>query len=84
MQSFSTKLDCDDCICLLPNGILILNLTPRTYERIPIQHKKESSKRCGLLKYGKFYCHIVIIIYNKNYFFSRNTNRFDKRERIKV
>lgn len=55
MHSFNTKLDCDDCVCLLPNGILVMHLTPRTYERIPVQHKKQSSKHFGLLKYGNLF-----------------------------
>ncbi len=54
MHSLNTKLDCDDCVCLLPNGVLVLHLTPKTYERIPIQHKKQSAKKFGLLKYGKY------------------------------
>jgi hypothetical protein len=54
MHSLNTKLDCDDCVCLLPNGVLVLHLTPKTYERIPVLHKKKSAKKFGLLKYGKY------------------------------
>ncbi len=56
MHSFGTKLDCNDCVCLLPNGTLILNLLQTTYERLPIEAKKETAKRLNLQKYGNFCC----------------------------
>lgn len=55
MHSFNTKLDCDDCVCLLPNGTLILHLTQTSYERIPIEYKKQTAKHSGLIKYGILY-----------------------------
>jgi hypothetical protein len=36
MLSHNTRLDCDDCVCLLPNGQLVLSLTRPSYERIPL------------------------------------------------
>jgi hypothetical protein len=52
MQSFGTRLDCDDCVSLLPNGTLVLHILPKTYELLPMEAKKITAKRLNLLKYG--------------------------------
>jgi hypothetical protein len=35
MSSHNTRIDCDDCACLLPGGLLVLSLTRATHERLP-------------------------------------------------
>ena len=55
LLSYDTQLDSHDCVCLLPNGNMILNLNESTYERIPINYKSKSPKSLGYLKYGTFY-----------------------------
>ena len=52
LLSYNTYLDCHDCVCLLPNGQLILNLTHSNYERIPFEFCKKTKKSDGFLKYG--------------------------------
>jgi len=41
-----------NCVSLLPTGRLILNLTQSTYEKIPIEFSRKTSKFTGFVKYG--------------------------------
>lgn len=58
LHSFNTKLDCDDCVCLLPNGDLVMNVTHSTNQKIPVEWVKKSVKSSGYHKYG--ICSLVV------------------------
>lgn len=52
LLSYNTGLDLHDCVCLLPTGKLILHLLESTYEKIPVNFNKKTSKSTGFTKYG--------------------------------
>lgn len=56
MLSYNTGLDLHDCACLLSSGKLILHLTESTYEKVPLNFNKKTSKSAGFIKYEVNIC----------------------------
>jgi hypothetical protein len=52
LLSYNTKLDCHDCVCLLPNGNLVLHVEKSTYDQIPKKFNRITCKSTGFSKYG--------------------------------
>lgn len=51
-MSYDTKLDCNDCVCLIPPGELILNLNKSSGQKIPAECVKKTIKSTGYDKFG--------------------------------
>ncbi|CAF0714697.1 unnamed protein product [Brachionus calyciflorus] len=58
LHSFNTRIDCDNCACLIPNGKLILNIDKSLNEKIPIKYIKKTVKSSG---YEKYELHISLL-----------------------
>lgn len=52
LLSYNTRLDCHDCVCLLPNSNLILHVEESTFDKIPRNFAKKTCKSTGYTKYG--------------------------------
>lgn len=55
MNTHNTRLDCEDCVAVLPCGHVVLSVGQSTNERLPIEVRRETKKSAGFKKYGQFY-----------------------------
>ena len=59
-MSYDTKLDCNDCVSLIPPGDLILNLNKSSGQKIPAECVKKTIKSTGYDKFGNEIRQILI------------------------
>lgn len=52
--SVGTRIDCEDCVLVAPDGDLVLSLAKDTYQRLGVQGKVSQFHKKTKARYGEF------------------------------
>lgn len=62
LLSVDTKIDVDDCVCVTPDGYLVLSLNKKVYEELGVEGKVSHFAVKTKERYSKYFISIVCLV----------------------